>query len=139
MSKSFGLSGLSTDGNGNIIVENNLILNGGMIMPPAININLTGNTNNLVITGLLNGVLIRISSSGNYNLTGLVPPDIAQGGLIFISNIGTNSITLKNNSALSSETNRFLMGADKKLQDDESAIFVYDTLNLRYRMFSVNI
>ena len=139
MSRKIGINGISTDDNGNIIIENNLILNGGMVLPPAINVTLNANTNNLLIPGLSNGVLIRFTTTGNFNLTGIIPPDITQGGLIFVANVGTNNLTLKNNDAGSSANNRFVMGGDKKIQPGEAAIFVYDTISLRYRLFSVNI
>lgn len=139
MSRKIGINGISTDDNGNIIIENNLILNGGMVLPPAINVTLNTNTNNLLIPGLSNGVLIRITTTGNFNLTGIVPPDITQGGLIFVANVGNNNLILKNNDAGSSANNRFIMGGDKTVQSGEAAIFVYDTISLRYRLFSVNI
>lgn len=108
---------------------------GDALTPPAI----TSSQNNYSPTGLDYTVLLRLSSTINVNLTGLVPPDITQSIQIFIYNIGTNSITLKNNDASSTAQNRFLFGADKNIQGDEGIGMIYDPTSLRWRAFGINI
>ena len=100
---------------------------------------LTGNTNNYNPAGLSSSNILRISSTGNFNLTGLQAPSPAKGQVILVVNIGTNNITLKNNDAASSAGNRFLAGADKLVQAQESVILVYDEVSLRWRVIAQQI
>jgi hypothetical protein len=132
-----GQSSEIPDGDGLLIP--NLVLEGGFIMPTAIQVNINANTDDLSINGLENGVILLLNTTGNYSLTGIVPPDITEGGLIFLANTGTSTLTLKDNNAGSSANNRFLMGGNRTLRSNKSAIFVYDTINLRYRLFAINI
>lgn len=100
---------------------------------------LTGATHNLVIPDLETSTIVHIEATGNYTWTGLVPPDITLGWWFLVYNTGTNNITLKNNDANSTAQNRFLLGADKVLQSDEGLALVYDTDDLRWRSFGINI
>jgi hypothetical protein len=133
MSRPFGISGISIGSNGEII------FNTGLVLPPAITVNISANTNNLSVPTLSSGVLMRFNNSGNNNLTGIIPPDITQGNLLYIANVGSGQLTIMDNDPLSSANNRFLCGGNKVMQANEAMIFVYDTISLRWRSFAVII
>ena len=97
------------------------------------------NTDNLNVPDLVSGVLLRLNVTGNYTLSGIIPPDINQGNLLFLRNVGTGNLSLKNNNAGSGANNRFLMGGNHNVQSNESAIFVYDTIDLRWAIFGLAI
>lgn len=127
------LPGVSIGSGGEIIFTT------GIVMPPAITVNIAASTDNLLVSNLASGALLRVNNTGNNNLSGLVPPDITQGNLLFISNVGTGKLTILDNSASSSANNRFLCNGSKKLQSNEALIMVYDTISLRWRVFAVII
>ena len=108
----------------------------GELTPAAI----AANTNNYNPTGLNTCNFLRLSSSGNYNLTGLQAPSEGNQA-IFICNVntGANSITFKDNDASSTAANRFLIGGDKNIQSNEGIMLIYDQTSLRWRSQSVNI
>lgn len=107
----------------------------GEITPTA----LSAHTNNYNPTGISTCNFLRISATGNYDLTGVAAPLTSINQAIYIVNIGTFSITLKNSSASSTAENRFLLGADKNLQQDEGIMIIYDQTSDRWRAASVNI
>lgn len=133
------IPGVIVNENNQIVFENNVVIQGGMVFGPAITETITGNIDNLNIVNLSGGVLVRLTSTGNFNITGLVNPDITQGLWVIINNIGNNSITLMDNNASSAPNNRFLLGASKNLQANEGLTLVYDTISLRWRPFGINI
>jgi hypothetical protein len=122
-----------TDEDGNTVIEKGLQLNG------VANVSLTANTNNLVINNLENSTIIRIQSSGNINLTGIVPPDINKTFYINILNVGSLNITFINNSNSSLNENKFLIGSNVIVQANEGLILIYDVVNLKWRSPAKNI
>ena len=120
--------GLSSDENGNIIIENGVIY-GAALTPPA----LTGNTNDYYPIGIESTILLRILSNGNYEITGLKAPTPLAAQEIKVFNIGNNNITFKNNSASSLAENRFLLGANKTIQSNEGISLIYDPVSERWR------
>lgn len=122
------------DANGTIEVE------GGLIFGDAATYNLVGNTDDAVIPNIGSSVLIRLTTAGPLpDLTGIIPDDITKSAMIMLLNVGATSIILRNNDAGSAAQNRFLMGGNITLQPDEGAIFVYDTVDLRWRCSAKNI
>jgi hypothetical protein len=123
------------------IIKNSNAIGGSLFFTGSITETLGVSQNNYSIGTLDNFVLIRLNATANINITGLVPPDIALGWYILIYNVssGANSITIKNNDAASSASNRFLLGNDKNLQPDEGIALVYDTVSQRWRSFGINI
>lgn len=113
---------------GEISLESGIVL-GTAVTPPA----LTGNTNNLVIANIQTAIIIRLSSTGNHGLTGLVPFNDNKAWMLFLTNVGTRNIILKNNDAASSANNRFLIGGNKKIQQDEGILLFYDPISKRWR------
>lgn len=122
------IQGISVDENGNVIIENGIVY-GQALTPPS----LIGNTNDYYPLGLETTVLLRLSSNGNYELTGLKSPTPPSAQEIKIFNVGTNNITFKDNSASSLADNRFLMGGNKTLQTNEGIAVIYDPVSLRWR------
>ncbi len=100
---------------------------------------IAANTNDYYPDGLEDANMLRLSSTGNYSITGLKAPDPAKNQMIFVVNVGTNNITVKNNSGLSLAANRFLIGADKNLQSNEGIMLIYDDVSLRWRASAINI
>ena len=122
------IQGISVDENGNIIIENGIIY-GQALTPPS----LLGNTNDYNPTGLATTALLRLSSDGNYEITGLQAPTPSSAQEMKVFNVGANNITFKNNSASSLAENRFLLGANKTIQTNEGISLIYDPTSLRWR------
>jgi len=102
-------------------------------------VTLSANTNNL---GVGKNGLIRIQSTGNYDLTGLVPIGGAAANawrVIYILNSGTNTITLKHEDANSTAENRFYThnGNNLLLQANHFVIGMYDEFLSRWRVWSL--
>lgn len=123
-----GIEGIETGSNGEIILNSGVSL-GTAVTPPILN----ANTNDLVITGIETAIVVRLSTSGNYSLTGIEPKDDTTAWMLFIANVGTNNIALKNNDANSLAVNRFLIGGDKNIQPDEGILLFYDPVTKRWR------
>lgn len=111
----------------------------GVTLGDAVSYQLNGNTNNLVVTGIETAVVLRLSSTGNYSLTGLVPFNSSKAWMLFVVNVGTNNITMPDNSASSTAENRWLLGSNKTIQQNEGIIFFYDPINSRWRGGGINI
>lgn len=118
------------------IVKNPAVVSGAIIYTNAADVTLVSNTNDLNIPNIASNVLIRITTQGNYSLTGIINPDLL-GRQIFIFNVGTNNLTLKNNDAGSSANNRFLLGSDRTVQANEGIAMVYDVVSLRWRGYGI--
>ncbi len=85
--------------------------------------NVTGNTNNLA-----NGKdYLYLTSTGAYDLTGIVPDSTTDFQRLVISNISANTITLKHNSGSSSANNKFFFSpaSDITLTTGQSKQFFY--------------
>lgn len=100
----------------------------GIISPTA----LSGNTDNWNPTSLSTASVIRISSSAAYDLTGLQGG--ADGRLIFIHNVGSYTITLKNESGSSTAAYRFELTADLSLVSKMLICLQYDGTSSRWRL-----
>ncbi len=107
---------------------------------------LSSNTNNLLISNLADSILVRISSNGNYDLTGIVVPDNTKSYFFNIFNVnpqapspGAFSITFKNQNVGSTAQNRFLFGNDVNIQPGEGVTLIYDPVDLRWRSPGKNI
>jgi len=93
--------------------------------------NIVANTNNFVIP---QSSLVEITSTGSWDLTGIVPPGTGEQVIyLYKSNAGT--ITFKYNSSSSSSANRFLpfTGADFTLVMGQVIRLIY--INARWRLF----
>jgi hypothetical protein len=77
---------------------------------------------------------LRLTASAAYDITGLAGG--ADGRLILIHNIGSNNITLKDESASSAAANRFALNGDMIISPDMSAVLQYDTTASRWRVLS---
>ncbi len=138
---------------GDAVIEGDLVVNGSVIFSGGLQFggnfssaSLSANTNNLLITGLASSILVRISSTANVDLTGIVVPDNTKAYFFNIFNInpqapapGAYSITFKNQNAGSTAQNRFLLGADVNLQPGEGVTLIYDPVDLRWRSPGKNI
>jgi hypothetical protein len=96
-------------------------------------------THNYAPTDIGIANVVRVSSSSNIQLTGIIAPSPVAGQILLMINIGGSNITLVNSSASSTATNRFLMNGNKTLQGNESVQLCYDKISLRWRVISENI
>lgn len=72
--------------------------------------------NNLVLTNQETAAnFISISNTAAVNLTGIVPPNPANGYILTIYNAGVNNLILVNSSPLSLAANRFILPANYAL------------------------
>jgi len=105
----------------------------GIIVPSTI----SGAVDNYNPTGLATCNTIRQGLSANATVSGLAAqPD---GTLIILTNTSTlRTLTLLNNSILSSGANRFIMTANLILGVNQSCMIQYDGTNSRWRLISGN-
>lgn len=102
----------------------------GVITPTAI----SASQNNYSPTGLSVASGMRLSSSAAYDITGLAGG--GAGRLMTVHNVGANDLTLLNESASSSASNRFDLLADFVLAAGTSVILQYDATSARWRLFN---
>lgn len=133
------LGSVTINNNNEIVFNNNVVIEGGMVFGPAIDVNIVTDQNNLVISGLSAGVLVRFTPTGTRQITGIVPPSITSSSWMILYNIGGSNLTLVDNSASSSANNRFLMNSNILLNPNEGVSLIYDTSSLRWRSFARSI
>lgn len=99
---------------------------------------ITADQNNYALTA--GATLVRLSSDAARNITGIVPPSLngaSKGGLeVTLVNVGSFTITLKNESASSTAANRFIGGggADTLIVAGGLVRMVYDNTSARWRV-----
>jgi len=100
----------------------------GDISPASI----AANTDDYNPTGLSTAAVLRLTSSADYNLTGIAGG--ADGRFLAIHNIGSNKLTLKHDTA-SSAANRFYLpnSQDHVLAPHQGVILQYDSTSSRWR------
>ena len=111
---------------------------GSFAFQPAV-VTLTANRDNLALGA---NAFIRISSTGNYDLTGIVPLVTAEtnmGRIIYIINVGSNTINLKHESLLSDAANRFIThtGNQASMNAGHIVLGIYDTIVSRWRVWDL--
>ena len=97
---------------------------------------ISADTDNLATGG---ACLLRLNNSGAWNITGMVAETSgSNAGLKILLNAGTNTFTLKNQSASSTAANRFLIagGGDFLLTTGKTVMAIYDTTSLRWRLMT---
>ena len=82
------------------------------------------------------GCLIRVDAAGAFAITGFSGG--ATGRVLIVSNVNTQAFTLNDQDANSDAANRIItsIGANLALLDGDSAILVYDSTTLRWRIVS---
>ena len=88
---------------------------------------LTTSINNYAPTNFATGFIFRISAASALNITGLAGG--AEGRWIWLINIGSNAITLKNADGASSAANRFALASDYILAAGIGVQLYYDSAN----------
>lgn len=98
-----------------------------------ITITSSGDLNNLDIS---NQSVVRISAASS--ISGFVASVDDNGKLLFLQNVNTSDITIKNNSGSSSLGNRIITGTGVNftLQTGAGVIFLYDSTSQVWRMFA---
>lgn len=92
------------------------------IYPPII----TTSQDNYNPVGLAKTNAIYLSASTNTTITGMAAPSPAEAQILWLFNYGTKIITFKDSNNSSLPENRFLFGADKTVQPNESLSIIYD-------------
>ncbi|WP_411753313.1 hypothetical protein [Serratia sp. (in: enterobacteria)] len=110
-----------------LTVTENLILN-NTISPPQI----TASQSNYNPTGLATATTLRLTSDSSRDIHGIVAQP--SGTVLFIHNVGSFNIVLKDESASSTTTNRFALPGDLTLIPDNSAMIKYDGTTGRWRL-----
>ena len=102
---------------------------------------LIGDVDNYNPSGLGSTNFLRLETDGgNYTISGITAPVPVVNQGIFIVNIGsTGNIQLLNNNSSSSEVNRFLIGGNKTIQNDEGIMLIYDDESKRWRSQAIQI
>jgi hypothetical protein len=102
--------------------------------PPTI----TANVNDYNPVGLSYVSRLDLTSDANRNITGLVSSGIADGRMILITNVNTanDNIVLVDNSASSTDVNRFYFSTNITLARYESVVIYYNTAYNRWLAFN---
>ena len=119
----------NTDQLGAIKLGDNIALT-SVISPPSFN----SNQDDYNPTGLSTANIIRLTSTGNRDITGIVAQ--RAGTTIILINVGGSTITLENNDSSSSASNRFLMGQDRDISPNEAVMIWYDSNSSRWRVLT---
>jgi hypothetical protein len=114
---------------GNLALPRGVALS-GVIAPPQI----TANQNDFNPASLASAAVMQLSSDAARNITGLAAG--ADGRIISIINVGSQTITLVNESASSTAANRLTFGADLTLLPRQAAILRYDGTTSRWQAIS---
>lgn len=97
---------------------------------------ITSNQNDYDI-GAKTGASFAISSDAARDITGILATSVADGTLLFIQNVGSFTITLKDESASSTAANRFALTGDIALMPDAGVILQYNATSSRWRALAV--
>lgn len=92
---------------------------------------ITANQNNYAPAGHASSSTWNISSDAARNITGIANP--TAGRILILHNVGTFTITLKNEDAASNAANRFSFGVDIPIPAKSSVHLIYDDDNDRWR------
>lgn len=95
---------------------------------------IAANTNDYAPTGLSTASRLRLSTDASRNLTGITGG--VDGRLLFLVNVGTNPLVLKDASTSSTAGNRFDFGADVTLAGKQTAVVQYDATDSRWKMLA---
>lgn len=96
---------------------------------------LSASVNDYAPTGIENTSVMRVSSSAAFNITGLTGG--YNGRTMTMINVGTQPITLINQSVLSVAANRFFTGSsDTTLNANSAASLIYDSTSALWRIIS---
>jgi hypothetical protein len=121
------ISDVATAGNGVTNVGYSSVAFGGEVSPAA----LTANTDNYVIGA---GFLARLAATGgSWNLTGIVAPTSLTSRVLWLVNLTSNTITLKNDQT-STAANRFFTpgAADYVLTQQKAVLIRYSNTDSRW-------
>lgn len=87
--------------------------------------------------GLATATVLRASCVGSRKITGIVAPSPIDARQLIIYNVGTNTITLNNESLLSAAANRIVSSANITMAPNKGAILTYDPISARWRVAAV--
>jgi len=113
--------------------QQNADLSGALIASSTISPSSIGaNQNDYAPTGFSTAYTLRVTSSADYNITGIAGG--AAGRLINLVNIGSNTLTLKDEDTNSTAANRFALPNDAALEAGASLSLYYDGTSSRWRL-----
>lgn len=95
---------------------------------------LTGDADDYAPSGFGDAAVINLSATSSIEITGLAGG--TDGRVLVLVNVGTQSITLKNQASASSAANRFAAEADIMLGADAAALLRYDGGASRWRILA---
>ena len=93
---------------------------------------ITANQNDYNPTGAYEADIIRLDSDAAWNITGLAGG--SAGRVKFLMNVGSFTLTLKNNDVGSTAENRFDFGTDFSFESKKATAIIYDPTSSRWRM-----
>jgi hypothetical protein len=94
---------------------------------------LTGSVNDYMPVAAWPGnAVVRLSSTGAVNVTGLRAAGVSPAHRVALTNVGANTITLKNENASSAAANRLALNADIALGAKQGCLLAYDQTLARW-------
>jgi hypothetical protein len=110
--------------NNGTYVNGTASVNGLFLQNPMAPTQITADQNNYSPTGIGSKSSLKISSDAARNITGILGQ--SEGQTLWIQNVGAFDITLKNQSASSTASNRFALNGDYVIKPNETATLIYD-------------
>ena len=111
---------------GNLALPRGIVLS-GVIAPPQI----TASQNDYNPVGAATASVLQLSSDAARSISGLAGG--AEGRAVFIINVGSQPITLSDESASSTAANRFSLGGDLVISAKQAAMLRYDGTAARWQ------
>ncbi len=110
-----------------VLLQGALELQNSTISPSQI----TSNQNDYSPTNLFKSSILRLSTDASRDITGITGG--LDGRLLFVFNVGSFDIVLKDEDAGSTAANRFALQADITIPPDGAALLLYDATSSRWR------
>jgi len=101
---------------------------------------LSGNVDNYAPTGWGSDKShLRIDCGGSdREMTGLDSTGFQDGQSIIITNISNKVLKIQENDGSSSAANRFLIKGELKIEENESMMFIFDAISIRWRATTIH-
>jgi hypothetical protein len=122
------ISGLGSTPDSTVMTKADFVDN---LFADAVSFSLVANTDNLTVSGLSASHVLRLSSAGPVNVTGIQTGKA--GRILIIHNVGSATITLVDESSLSDPLNRLALTANIAMAPDTMVILQYDITSTRWR------
>ena len=103
----------------------------------AVTVPVAGVINNWNPDGVDNASYVRVNSTSDSYVSGLIAPNPKSNHFILLFNVGSHKLTLLNNNYDSNAVNRFKFNSDKIINPDEGILLIYDSISGCWRSVTI--